>query len=124
MTGRPRVYAALLAIMALVLTACASARKPQPVDPQITILQKQLLELQNAQNETRRKVDEQAGVAEALSTRVKAIEERPTVAQAAPPSPSQITSKSTSTSLSDPVKKQAKKPVKKKKKKPVRRQEP
>lgn len=66
--------------LSLFLTACASGKRPQPlpaVDPvkeQITILQKQFLELQNMQNETRRKVDEQAAAVSALDARVSAME--------------------------------------------------
>ena len=68
----------------LFLAACTSGRRVQPppvFDPhkeQISILQKQLLELQNQQNETRRKVDEQAAAMNALDSRVSAVESQRT----------------------------------------------
>lgn len=70
MTGRPGVFTTLPVVIVLALIACAPATQTQPVDPvkaQITVLQKQLLELQNLQNENRRKVEEQATIAEALA---------------------------------------------------------
>ena len=100
MTGRPGVVATLSAVIVLVLIGCAPAVQPQPVDPakgQITVLQKQLLELQNLQNENRKKVEEQAAITEALSSKVKALEERQSIAPASR-TPHQITSTPSSTS--------------------------
>ena len=124
MTGRPGVFATLPTVIALALIACAPAVQPQPADPvktQITVLQKQLLELQNLQNENRRKVDEQATITEALSSKVKALEERRSVAPAPAPAPLQITSMPSSTQKVAPEKKKTVK--KKKKKRTVRRLE-
>lgn len=126
MTGRPGVSATLSAVFVFALVGCAPAVQPPPVDPakaQITVLQKQLLELQNLQNENRRKVEEQAAITEALSTKVKALEERRSIAPAPSPSPQQITSMPSSTQKVAPEKKKTAKKVKKKKKKTVRRQE-
>jgi hypothetical protein len=72
MTVRPGVFATLPAAVVLDLLVCAPAVQPQPTDPtkaQITVLQKQLLELQNLQNEYRRKVEEQATITEDFSPR-------------------------------------------------------
>ncbi len=126
MTGRPGIFATLPAAIVLALIACAPAVQPQPADPakaQITVLQKQLLELQNLQNENRRKVEEQATITEALSSKVKALEERQSIAPASSPSPHQITSMPSSTLKVAPEKKKTVKKKKKKKKKTVRRQE-
>ena len=125
MTGRPGVVATLSAVIVLVLIGCAPAVQPQPADPakvQITVLQKQLLELQNLQNENRKKVEEQAAITEALSSKVKALEERQSVAPASR-SPHQITSMPSSTPKVAPEKKKTAKKKKTKKKKTVRRQE-
>lgn len=125
MTGRPGVSATLSAVIVFAFVGCAPAVQPQPADPakaQITVLQKQLLELQNLQNENRRKVEEQAAITEALSSKVKALEERQSLAPASSPSPHQITSKPSSTQKVAPEKKKTVK-KKKKKKKTVRRQE-
>ena len=124
MTGRPMLFAALVAAILFMLGACAPVVQPQPVDPtkaQITILQKQLLELQNLQNENRKKVEEQTAVTEALVSKVKALEERQIIAPASAPSQHKITSAPSSTLKVAPEKKKTVK--KKKKKKTVRRQE-
>jgi hypothetical protein len=125
MTGRPGFVAALSAVIVFVLIGCAPAVQPQPADPangQITVLQKQLLELQNLQNENRKKVEEQAAITEALSSKVKALEERQSIAPASR-TPRQITSKRSSTPKVAPEKKKTVKKKKAKKKKTVRRQE-
>lgn len=125
MARLPRVLMIVAVAVPLLSAACGPAKNPQPtVDPvkeQITILQKQLLELQNSQNETRRRVDEQAIATNALSGRVRSLEEQRTPL---PPAASSATlsSKQTLTQQIAPAKKPPKKPVKKKK--PVRRQEP
>ena len=105
----------ILLLTLLFLTACASAPpKPDPLKEELIILQKQLLELQKLQNETKLRLDESTAAVELLSTRIKSLEER----QARPVSAPQL----------EPVKKpapaEAKKPAKKpvKKKKKVRRQ--
>ncbi len=110
-----RFPVAFAAALFLSLAGCASPKAPPPVDPtkeQIAILQKQLLELQTVQNETRKKVDEQVALINSLSDRVKSAEDR----LAAPPQ------KQTSSNSTTPAKKDTK--GKAKKKKPVRRQEP
>ncbi len=123
-TGLPAVFATLPAAIMLACLACAPAVQPQPEDPakaQITVLQKQLLELQNLQNENRRKVEEQATITETLSSKVKAMEERRSIAPASTPSPHQITPIPSSTQKAKLEKKKTVK-NKKKKKKTVRRQ--
>ena len=84
----------------------------------MTTLQKQLLELQKIQQETKSKLDESRASIDALTTKVKELEEK----TARPVPQPQIESKPTPTVQPQPEKK---KPVKKqvKKKKPVRRQE-
>ena len=79
------------------------------------------MELQNLQNENRRKVEEQATIAATLTLKVKALEERRSLAPASSPSPHKITSIPSSTQKIAPEKKKTAK--KKKKKKTVRRQE-
>jgi len=114
-----RVSTTLLALTAFMLASCAAATPPPPVDPvkeQISVLQKQLLELQKNQNETRKKVDEHAAAGQALSARVKTLEEQ---RSAPPPAPS-IISKPKSTAQLAP----AKKPAKKKKRKPAVQSQP
>jgi hypothetical protein len=127
MTVHQGVIALLSASIMPVLFGCAPVvqQQPKPVDPireQITILQKQLLELQYLQNENRRKVEEQAAIAAALSSKIKALEERQSLAPASLPSSHQITSIPSSTLKAAPVNKKALK-KKQKKKKTVRRQE-
>ncbi len=110
-----RILVAFAATFLISLAGCASPKAPPPVDPtkeQIAILQKQLLELQTAQNETRKKLDEQMTLISSLSDRVKSAEDR----LALPPQ------KQTSSNPTAPAKKDAKGSTKKKK--PVRRQEP
>jgi hypothetical protein len=99
------------AALTVFLTACASGKNPQPpIDPlkeQITILQKQLLELQNVQNEIRRMVDAQASSASELDARIKALEAH---RAAAVPQPSAASSKQPAISKKAPTR--AKKTVK------------
>jgi len=121
-------YAAILAIPALLLAAaCAPVQppRPDPVKEELAILQKQLLELQKLQNDTKAKLDESTATIDALSAKVSALETRqaasPVVyAPAADPAPV-ITAQAKNAPAVN-KKKPAKKPVKKKKKK-VRRQE-
>jgi TolA-binding protein len=68
-----------LAVFSLLLvTACATAQPPQP-DPlreEVTTLQKQLLELQKLQNETKAKLDESNATIDALSIKIQTLEQR------------------------------------------------
>lgn len=115
--GSMKHFTPLLAVLSLFLiAACASVEepKPDPVKEEISILQKQLLELQKLQNETKSKLDESNATVNALSVKIQALEERQTarvVTQA------QIDSKPTTKTPAA-----AKKKTKKVKKK-VRRQE-
>ncbi len=115
-----RVLVVLPAVLLAVLSGCSPPKTPPPVvDPtkeQIIILQKQLLELQNAQNETRKTVDEQAAAISSLSSRLNDVEARRTAAAASPG----LDQKQSAKSKSAPAKRTAKSRAKKK---PVRRQE-
>jgi len=116
MTDTHRVSAALLVLTLCMLAACGpkTPPPPPPVDPlkeQLSVLQKQLLELQTNQNDTRKKMDEQSGAVQTLSAKVKTLEEQ----RSAPP----IISKPTTTQNIAPEKKTVKKTAKKKKKKPA-----
>jgi hypothetical protein len=106
--------------MPLSSAACGPAKKPQPtVDPvkeQLIILQKQLLELQNNQNETRRLVGEQAA-------RLKSLEEQRTAVPPAPPAAVSGAAQRPDLQTAPAKKPVAKKPPKKKKR-PPRRQAP
>ncbi|MDA8099537.1 MAG: hypothetical protein M0042_07920 [Nitrospiraceae bacterium] len=127
-------YPVLLPILTLVMVSCASEPKSPPaVDPtreQISILQKQLLELQNNQNETSRKVTEQAATITTLSSRIKTMEDEQRTARVQPAPaavPQQVGPKQPASLQADRTKKSTaakkQKPQKKKKKKTVRRQE-
>ena len=100
------------------VTACASVEqpKPDPVKEELTLLQKQLLELQKLQNETRAKLEESTATITLLSSKIQSLEERQPVPRTAVQT--QIESKP----APSPDKK---KPVTKKKKtkKKTRRQE-
>lgn len=126
MKQRLRPRAVLLAACVLVVAACASPKpSPPPVDPvkeQIITLQKQLLELQNIQNEVRRKLDEQASLSETLSARIKVLEETDGAARIAPAA-AQAGAKP-AVQKSAPAKKKTVKQKTKKKKSTVRRQVP
>lgn len=109
---------AVSAVVALLLVSCASSRQAAPpqVDPtkeQLLILQKQILELQALQAETRKKLDEQTAATESLAGRLKTVEEQRAAYSAA------------AEQSAAAKKKGAAKPaaVKKKKSKTVRRQE-
>lgn len=106
----------------LVLAACATARPPQP-DPlkeQLSILRKQLLELQVLQNDTRSKLDQATSVIEMLTVKVNALDEKQFVL-----SKEQSEIRSTTTAQGAPEKKSksARKNKRANKKKKVRRQE-
>ena len=122
MLGSSRVAMTLLFAALLVPAACGPSKQPPTVDPikeQITVLQRQLLELQKVQLDTRKKVDEQAAVNDALSSKVTAMDKALEEHKAATPPPAAAIVKPTSSAQAAPVKKPAKWPVKKKKKKPA-----
>jgi len=109
------------------LAACAPIQPPPPPDPlkeQLSTLQKQLLALQKIQADTSVKLEESNATIEALTGKVKELEEkqarRPVAIQPQPES------RPTPTIQSQPEKKPApvvkKKPARKTKKK-IRRQE-
>lgn len=68
----------LAAVSLLMTAACGPAKQPMP-DPireEVIVLQKQLLELQNLQNETRARLEESSAAVAALSARLQALEEK------------------------------------------------
>jgi hypothetical protein len=76
---------AILAILSLFLvTACASVEppKPDPVKEELTLLQKQILELQKLQNETKAKLEESTATIILLSSKIQSLEERQPVPRA------------------------------------------
>ena len=85
MKGSLRIATVLFITHLLSLTACGPPKQPpiEPLKEQISTLQRQLLELQKVQLDTRKKVDEQASsqaaatdaLAGKLSTLDKAVEE-------------------------------------------------
>lgn len=90
-----RLLLILLSSVSLHFAACAPVEPPQPPqDPtkeQIVLLQKQLLELQKVQNDTKAKLDESLSTIEILNEKLKALEEnprpKPTPAAAIEPKP-------------------------------------
>lgn len=131
MRYRVRLLTIIPALALLFFASCAPIETP-PQDPtkeQITLLQKQLLELQKIQNDTKTKLDESTSTIDALTERLKTLEERQHIRHAAPPEPT-VESAPAETKKIEPEKKQAplkKKPAKKKakkKKKPARTQQP
>jgi hypothetical protein len=136
MGGRCRAVFFFPIVLLLAIPACASHQKPlpPPVDPlkeEVTILQKQLLELQNSQNETSRKVDEQTSLTKSLDARIQALETQRSVPPA-PPVPDLSSSQKRPTSAMTSQKHQGKKnktssrkrkTTRTHKKKPVRRVE-
>ncbi|MHB8843915.1 MAG: hypothetical protein ACYC7L_04130 [Nitrospirota bacterium] len=125
MTGSHRVVSTLLLAAVLSAAACGPSKQPPPVDPlkeQISVVQRQLLELQKVQLETRRKVDEQTAVNETLSAQVKALDKALEDHRNAAPPPAPVLTKPPTTgetAAKKSSKKPVKKPVKKKKKKPA-----
>lgn len=128
MAGSRRVLSFVPVALSLFLAACNSGNRlhqpaVDPVQEQITILQKQLLELQNVQNETRRSVETQASRTSEINARITSLEARSASAPAAPAATAQKPSSAASPAKA-PSKKPAAKQPPKKKKKPARRMEP
>ena len=131
MRYRVRILAIIPALAVLFFASCAPIEQP-PQDPtkeQITLLQKQLLELQKIQIDTKTKLDESTSTIDALTARLRTLEEKQHIRPAAPPAP-EVESASGDTKKIEPEKKKApvkKKPVKKKakkKKRPVKKIQP
>ena len=124
MRYRARLLTAIPALALLFCASCAPIETP-PQDPtkeQITLLQKQLLELQKIQNDTKAKLDESTSTIDTLTARLKTLEERQHIRPVAPPPPV-VESTPPDTKKIEPEKKQPpvkKKPVKKKAKKKKR----
>jgi hypothetical protein len=114
------VAASLLFLM----TACAPVQpKPDPLREEVTILQKQLLELQKLQIETRARLDESTAAVNTLSSKISALEERQAVKS---PVPALSTQASAVNATGQPARKAAVSTKKKTTKRPlkkVRRQE-
>lgn len=109
-----------LIFLPILLAACASTQPPapDPVQEQITLLQKQVLEVQKANNDTKAKLDEATTTINALNAKIKELEEKQT---ASPPVAQVVPEKKPAAPIKSEKKKPSKKQVKKKKKK-VRRQ--
>lgn len=108
----------VLMILPILMTACATAGPPEPdpIKEQITLLQKQILEVQKAGMDNKQALDEALTTIQSLTSKVKEMEERQSLAAAPPPVVQTPEEKK-----QEPVVK--KKPVKKlKKKKKIRRQ--
>lgn len=113
-------YKGIFVVLSLfVISACASEQtRPDPVKEELITLQKQLLELQKLQNETKTKLDESTATINVLSGKLQTLEERQAVRAV---SRSQIAPKQATTNQNkkiSPAKKKSKKRTKK-----VRRQE-
>lgn len=131
MRYRVRILTIIPALAGLFFASCAPMEQP-PQDPtkeQITLLQMQLLELQKIQIDTKTKLDESTSTIDALTARLRTLEEKQHIRPAAPPA-SEVESASGETKKIEPEKKQTpvkKKPVKKKakkKKRPVKKIQP
>ncbi|OGW41625.1 MAG: hypothetical protein A2010_14900 [Nitrospirae bacterium GWD2_57_9] len=103
------------------ITACASSQQARqdPLREEVAVLQKQLLELQQVQNDTKTRLEESNATISALSVKLKSLEERPSLRAAAPMS----AGLRTATPVPDAKTPVSKKKPKKKTKKKVRRQE-
>ncbi len=117
MAGFGRALLLVSVALPLFLAACASGKRSldTPVDPaqeQITILQKQLLELQKVQNETRRQVETQAVRSGEIEARVSTLEAQRT---SSPPATLQKPAAAAASQAVSPKKPAAKQPPKKKK---------
>lgn len=109
-------------LTSLFLAACTPAQLPQP-DPlkdEVIILQKQLLELQKLQLETKTKLAETTTTIDLLSIKMKALEDRQSKAQAtqAGPKPAARLEQDTPAAKKKPATRPSGK-----KKKQIRRQE-
>lgn len=125
-----RLLTVILPFALLSLTACAPVEVPpqDPLKEQITLLQKQLLELQKIQNDMKARIEEASPVnLESIEARLKQLEEK----QAAKPMVQPIVTAETKPAEVKkpepekkpvPAKKKPAKKVKKKKKKPVKKQ--
>jgi len=123
MRYRVRLLTIIPALALLFFASCAPIETP-PQDPtkeQITLLQKQLLELQKIQNDTKTKLDE----IDSLTERLKTLEERQHIRHTPPPEPA-IESAPADTKKIEPKKKPIKKKAikKKAKKKRAKTQQP
>src|SRR3990170_4821223 len=131
MRYRIRILTIIPALALLFFASCAPIEQP-PQDPtkeQLTLLQKQFLELQKIQIDTKMKLDESTSTIDALTARLRTLEEkqhiRPaaapaTAVESAPTEPTKIEPEKKQT----PVKKKAKKKKAKKKKKPEKKIQP
>lgn len=126
MTGSHRVLTTLLLATLLAAAACGPSKQPPPVDPlkeQLSVVQRQLLELQKVQLDTRKKVDDLAAGNDALSAKIAALDKALEDHKTATPPPAPVITKPASGSRTAPAKKTSKKParkpVKKMKKKPA-----
>ena len=72
------VIPASLALALLVGCAPVQPPKADPLQEEVIILQKQLLELQKVQNETKTRLEESSGIIAGLSAKVQALEARQT----------------------------------------------
>lgn len=81
--------AGIIAVPLLFLVAaCAPVQpKPDPLREEVTILQKQLLELQKLQIETRARLEESSAAVNVLSSKIAAMEERQPVKTIVPANP-------------------------------------
>jgi hypothetical protein len=76
MTNGVKILAIVLPLLVLIACAPKQPPKPDPLKEEITILQRQLLELQKEHNETKTRLEDSTAVIGALSARVEALEER------------------------------------------------
>jgi hypothetical protein len=123
MTGSLRIATVLFITLLLALTACGTPKQPpiEPLKEQISALQRQLLELQKVELDTRKKVDEQASnqaavndaLAGKISTLEKAVEDNKKALADHKTATAVVSAPATTKPV--PVKKPAKKVVKKKK---------
>jgi len=110
----------IASIPAFLLAAACAPVEPPPQDPtkeQITLLQKQLLELQKVQNDTKQKLDESVTTIESLNSKIMSLEEGQPVRPAPRVEPQIEPKPADTTTQIQKEKKPAPKPLKKKKKK-------
>jgi hypothetical protein len=77
-------YRGILVILSVFLVSSCAPLQPQPdpVREEVAILQKQLLELQNLQNETKARLDAAASTIGALSLKLQDLEQRQSAREA------------------------------------------